>query len=137
MGNDMELNVAFAGAMAPLHEKYAGNLDVTAIYVEAPMNLKAHPALWDKNTDDGEITPADDNTLLLVKIAEGASESSDEAKVHPAPSVTCHGPPSNSRRSPKKALDRRWCCTRMPAPWPPCSHAIPHRCLGRSVEGSH
>ena len=35
MGNDPALNVAFAEAMSPLYEKYAGNLDVTAIYVEA------------------------------------------------------------------------------------------------------
>ncbi len=49
MGNDPELNVAFAEAMAPLYEKYSGNLDVTAIYVEALMNLKAWQ-LWDKNT---------------------------------------------------------------------------------------
>ncbi len=41
MGNSPELNVAFAEAMAPLYEKYSGNLDVTAIYVEALMNLKA------------------------------------------------------------------------------------------------
>ncbi|MEL0213389.1 MAG: hypothetical protein VXA41_03175, partial [Euryarchaeota archaeon] len=34
MGNSPELNVAFAEAMAPLYEKYDGNLDVTAIYVE-------------------------------------------------------------------------------------------------------
>jgi tetratricopeptide (TPR) repeat protein len=61
-------------------------LDVTAIYVEALMNLKAWQ-LWDKNTDTGEITPADDNTLLLVKIMEEAFESSDEAKIHPA---LCH-----------------------------------------------
>ena len=46
--------------MSPLYEKYAGNLDVTAIYAEALMNLKAW--LWDKNTTTGEITPADDNT---------------------------------------------------------------------------
>ena len=31
MGNSPELNVAFAEAMAPLYEKYAGNLDVTAV----------------------------------------------------------------------------------------------------------
>ena len=54
MGNDPELNVAFAEAMAPLYEKYSGNLDVTAIYVEALMNLKAWQ-LWDKNTATGEI----------------------------------------------------------------------------------
>ena len=81
MGNSPELNVAFAEAMAPLYEKYSGNLDVTAIYVEALMNLKAWQ-LWDKNAATGEITPADDNTLLLVKIMEDAFESSDEAKVH-------------------------------------------------------
>ena len=33
MGNTPELNVAFAKAMAPLYEKYAGNLAVTALYV--------------------------------------------------------------------------------------------------------
>ena len=86
MGNSPELNIAFADAMAPLYEKYRGNLDVTAIYVEALMNLKAWQ-LWDKNTKTGEITPADDNTLLLVKVLEDAFESSDEAKVHPA---ICH-----------------------------------------------
>ena len=86
MGNSPELNVAFAEAMAPLYEKYSGNLDVTAIYVEALMNLKAWQ-LWDKNTATGEITPADDNTLLLVKVMEDAFESSEEAKVHPA---LCH-----------------------------------------------
>ena len=86
MGNSPELNVAFAEAMAPLYEKYSGNLDVTAIYVEALMNLKAWQ-LWDKNTATGEITPADDNTLLLVQILEDAFESSEEAKVNPA---LCH-----------------------------------------------
>ena len=86
MGNSPELNVAFAEAMAPLYEKYAGNLDVTAIYVEALMNLKAWQ-LWDKNPATGEITPADENTLLLVDILEDAFQSSDEAKVHPA---LCH-----------------------------------------------
>ena len=86
MGNSPELNVAFADAMAPLYQKYSGNLDVTAIYVEALMNLKAWQ-LWDKNTATGEITPADENTLLLVKVMEDAFENSDEAKVHPA---LCH-----------------------------------------------
>ena len=86
MGNSVELNIAFAEAMEPLYEKYNGNLDVTAIYVEALMNLKAWQ-LWEKNTETGEITPADDNTLLLVKVLEDAFESSDEAKVHPA---LCH-----------------------------------------------
>ena len=86
MGNSPELNVAFAEAMAPLYEKYRGNLDVTAIYVEALMNLKAWQ-LWDKDTKTGEITPADDNTLLLVKVLEDAFESSEEARVHPA---LCH-----------------------------------------------
>ena len=41
MGNTPELNAAFVAAMAPLYEKYKGNLDVAAIYVEALMNLKA------------------------------------------------------------------------------------------------
>ena len=39
MGNSPELNQAFADAMAPLYEKYSGDLDVTAVYVEALMNL--------------------------------------------------------------------------------------------------
>lgn len=86
MGNSPELNIAFAEAMAPIYEKYKGNLDVTAIYVEALMNLKAWQ-LWDKDTKTGEITPADDNTLLLVKIMEDTFEQYDEAKVHPA---LCH-----------------------------------------------
>jgi len=86
MGNSVELNIAFAEAMEPLYEKYNGNLDVTAIYVEALVNLKAWQ-LWEKNTETGEITPADANTLLLVKVLEDAFESSDEAKVHPA---LCH-----------------------------------------------
>ena len=86
MGNSPELNVAFAEAMAPLYVKYSGNLDVTAIYVEALMNLKAWQ-LWDKNVATGEITPADENTLLLVKIMEDAFASSEEANVHPA---LCH-----------------------------------------------
>ena len=86
MGNSPELNIAFAEAMAPLYEKYKGNLDVTAIYVEALMNLKAWQ-LWDKDTSTGEITPADDNTLLLVQVLEDAFESSEEARVHPA---LCH-----------------------------------------------
>lgn len=86
MGNSPELNIAFAEAMAPLYEKYKGNLDVTAIYVEALMNLKAWQ-LWDKDTSTGEITPADDNTLPLVKVLEDAFESSEEARVHPA---LCH-----------------------------------------------
>ena len=33
MGNSPELNIAFADAIAPLYEKYKGNLDLTAIYV--------------------------------------------------------------------------------------------------------
>ena len=86
MGNSPELNIAFAEAMAPIYEKYKGDLDVTAIYVEALMNLKAWQ-LWDKNTKTGEITPADENTLLLVKIMEDTFEQYDEAKVHPA---LCH-----------------------------------------------
>jgi len=86
MGNSSELNVAFAEAMAPLYEKYSGNLDVTAVYVEALMNLKAWQ-LWDKNTTTGEITPADDNTLLLVKVMEDAFETVEGAKEHIA---LCH-----------------------------------------------
>ena len=86
MGNSSELNIAFAEAMAPLYAKYSGNLDVTAVYVEALMNLKAWQ-LWDKNTTTGEITPADDNTLLLVKVMEDAFETVEGAKEHIA---LCH-----------------------------------------------
>ena len=86
MGNTPELNVAFAEAMAPLYEKYAGNLAVTALYVEALMNLKAWQ-LWDKNTETGEITPADDNTLTCVKVMEDAFENVEGAKEHIA---LCH-----------------------------------------------
>ena len=83
MGNTPELNAAFATAMKPIYEKYAGNLDVASIYVEALMNLNPWQ-LWEKNTTTGEITPIDDNTLLLIKVIEDAFESSEEAKVHPA-----------------------------------------------------
>ena len=86
MGNSPELNQAFAEAMAPLYEKYSGNLDVTAIYVEALMNLNPW-TLWNKDASTGEITPVDDSTLMLIKIIEDAFESSEEAKVHPA---LCH-----------------------------------------------
>jgi tetratricopeptide (TPR) repeat protein len=86
MGNSPELNQAFADAMAPLYEKYSGNLDVTAIYVEALMNLNPW-TLWNKDASTGEITPVDDSTLMLIKITEDAFESSEEAKVHPA---LCH-----------------------------------------------
>jgi tetratricopeptide (TPR) repeat protein len=72
--------------MEPLYRKYSGNLDVAAIYVEALMNLKAWQ-LWDKNTATGEITPADDNTLLLVKVMEDAFENVEGAKQHVA---LCH-----------------------------------------------
>ena len=86
MGNDPELNVAFAEAMEPLYRKYSGNLDVAAVYVEALMNLKAWQ-LWNKNTATGEITPADDNTLLLVNVMEDAFENVEGAKRHVA---LCH-----------------------------------------------
>ena len=86
MGNSPELNQAFADAMAPLYEKYNGNLDVTAIYVEALMNLNPW-TLWNKDASTGEITPVDDSTLMLIKIMEDAFESSEEAKVHAA---LCH-----------------------------------------------
>jgi tetratricopeptide (TPR) repeat protein len=85
MGNKPELNVAFAGAMAPLYEKYKGDLDVASIYAEALMNLKPW-ALWVKDTSTGEITPADDNTLLILKVIEEAFEA-EGGKQHPA---LCH-----------------------------------------------
>ena len=86
MGNSPELNQAFAEAMAPLYEKYKGNLDVTAIYVEALMNLNPW-TLWNKDASTGEITPVDDSTLMLIKIMEDAFENVPGAKEHPA---LCH-----------------------------------------------
>lgn len=85
MGNKPELNVAFAGAMAPLYEKYKGDLDVASIYAEALMNLKPW-ALWVKDTSTGDITPADDNTLLILKVIEDSFEA-EGGKQHPA---LCH-----------------------------------------------
>ena len=85
-GNDPALNVKFGEAMAPLYTKYAGNLNVAALYVEALMNLKPW-TLWNKDTTSGEITPADDNTLLIVKTLEETFEKIDGAKTHPA---LCH-----------------------------------------------
>ncbi|MEC8312479.1 MAG: hypothetical protein VXZ52_01095 [Candidatus Thermoplasmatota archaeon] len=86
MGNSPELNQAFADAMAPLYEKYKGNLDVTAIYVEALMNLNPW-TLWNKDAASGEITPVDESTLMLIKIMEDAFENVPGAKEHPA---LCH-----------------------------------------------
>ena len=86
MGNSPELNQAFADAMAPMYEKYKGNLDVTAIYVEALMNLNPW-TLWNKDAASGEITPVDDSTLMLIKIMEDAFENVPGAKEHPA---LCH-----------------------------------------------
>ena len=85
MGNTPELNLAFAEAMAPLYDKYKGNLD-TAVYVEALMNLNPWQ-LWNKNTATGEITPVDDNTLLLIRVMEEAFETVAGATEHPA---LCH-----------------------------------------------
>lgn len=86
MGNSPELNQAFADAMAPLYQKYSGDLDVTAVYVEALMNLNPW-TLWNKDASTGEITPVDDSTLMLIKIMEDAFENVPGAKEHPA---LCH-----------------------------------------------
>ena len=86
MGNSPELNIAFAHAMAPLYEKYNGNLDVAAIYVEALMNLNAWQ-LWNKDTKTGVITPLDDNTLLCIQVMEEAFETVEGAREHVA---LCH-----------------------------------------------
>ena len=86
MGNSPELNQAFADAMAPLYEKYSGDLDVTAVYVEALMNLNPW-TLWNKDASTGEITPVDDSTLMLIKIMEDAFNNVPGAKEHPA---LCH-----------------------------------------------
>ena len=54
MGNKPELNAAFATAMEGVYSKYKDNadvgLDVTAVFVEALMNLKPW-ALWDKKVE--------------------------------------------------------------------------------------
>ena len=86
MGNSPELNLAFAEAMAPIYQKYSGDLDVAAIYVEALMNLNPWQ-LWNKDTKTGDITPFDENTLLCVEIMEDAFENVEGAKQHPA---LCH-----------------------------------------------
>ena len=79
MGNSPELNVAFAEAMAPLYEKYDGNLDVTSIYVEALMNLKAWQ-LWDKDASTGEITPADDTPSYWLRLWKKRSKVEKKQK---------------------------------------------------------
>ncbi|MAA79583.1 MAG: hypothetical protein CL916_10020 [Deltaproteobacteria bacterium] len=86
MGNSPELNQAFANAMKPLYEKYSGDLDVAAIYVEALMNLNPWQ-LWTKDTKTGEISPVDNNTLLCVDVMEDAFANIEGAKNHPA---LCH-----------------------------------------------
>ena len=113
--------------MAPLYEKYSGNLDVTAIYVEALMNLKAWQ-LWDKNTATGEITPADDNTLLLVRIMEDAFEASEEAKVHPALChLYCHALElSHSRSEPSQQQTYFVHGCQASATWSTCPHTSTH-----------
>ena len=45
--------------MQEVYERYPDNNDVAALYVEALMNLKPWK-LWVR--EDGEITPADENT---------------------------------------------------------------------------
>ena len=127
MGNDPELNVAFAEAMAPLYEKYSGNLDVPAIYVEALMNLKAWQ-LWDKNTATGEITPADDNTLLLVRIMEDAFEASEEAKVILlyATSIVTHWNSPHSRSEPSQQQTYFVHGCQASVTWSTCPHTSTH-----------
>eukprot|EP00729_Bicosta_minor_P006378 gene6378-13720_t len=86
-GNPPELNVAFAAEMAKLAAKYPEDLDVQAIYCEGVMNIKPW-ALWDRKVADGklEITPADDNTLLVKKCIEAAFKIKG-GDTHPA---LCH-----------------------------------------------
>lgn len=93
MGNMPELNVAFAAAMEGVWSKHKDNadygLDVTAVFVEALMNLKPW-ALWDKKVVEGgfEITPADNNTPKLIGILENALGITDDSlaptSLHPA-----------------------------------------------------
>ena len=86
MGNDPALNICFADAMKVVYEKYAGNLDVAAIYAEALMNLKPWQ-LWVGHADGrAAIKPADDNTLTVVKVIEAAF-GLPGGKTHPA---LCH-----------------------------------------------
>ena len=136
MGNTDELNAAFANAMAPLYVKYTGNLDVAALYVESLMNLNAWE-LWNKNTKTGEITAADDNTLLLIKVMENAFENVEGAKVHPALChLYCHAlelSPFPERALPAADVLR----TLKPRLRTPCAHAVAHRCLGRTMERGH
>merc|ERR1712028_235322 len=143
MGNDPELNKAFAAAMEPVFEKYKTNLDVTAVYVEALMNLKPW-ALWDKEvcTGDGQsylnITPADENTSKLITMIETAlgmteanTYTSDSAPSSAALVLPRNGTVADSRaRCPLRqhavAYRSGW--------WTSCAHAFPHLRVGRYVE---
>ena len=76
MGNDPALNVAYAAAMKTVFEKYANDVDISALYAESLMVLKPWK-LWNKTvTDKGEIeiTAADDNTLEAVRVIEAGFE---------------------------------------------------------------
>ena len=134
MGNSPELNQAFADAMAPLHEKYAGDLDVTAIYVEALMNLNPWQ-LWDKDASTGEITPRDETTLRLVEIMEHAFETIEGATEHPA---LCHLYCHALELSPflSEPYPRRTCFDADAGMRSSRPHALPHRCVGGAMEGS-
>ena len=52
-GQFSRIESRFAEAMAPIYEKYSGDLDVAAIYVEALMNLNPWQ-LWNKDTKTGK-----------------------------------------------------------------------------------
>ena len=86
MGNDPALNVKFADAMKGVYQTYPKDLDVAAIYAEGLMNLKPW-ALWVGHADGRDaIKPADDNTLLIIKVIESGF-ALPGGKNHPA---LCH-----------------------------------------------
>jgi tetratricopeptide (TPR) repeat protein len=71
-GNTPENNIAFGEAMKGVYEKYPDDVDVAATYVEGLMNIKPW-ALWNRERQgDGtyNITPADDNTLIVIEVLE-------------------------------------------------------------------
>lgn len=58
-----------ADAMAKLYKKHAGDLDVAAVYAESLMVLKPW-AMWTKDPETGDITPAIEGTLIAKSVLE-------------------------------------------------------------------
>lgn len=73
-GNAPELNVDYSDAMAKLYKKHAGDLDVAAVYAESLMVLKPW-AMWTKDPETGDITPAIEGTLIAKSVLEQAMEA--------------------------------------------------------------